>query len=132
MRVGNTSLYSSHGTGPAPMLKKKVYSGIATNVVVRSGSKDLCVTCKSLKKKKRRYSIAHTEIQSKNKLTVAVVYAARSSQMAAMASPTNSPPSCSPPEVTGVANAQKVLLTGFPGVAKAAVENAARQTAMPL
>ena len=47
MRVGNTSLYSSHGTGPAPMLKKKVYSGIATNVVVRSGSKDLCVTCKS-------------------------------------------------------------------------------------
>ena len=72
------------------------------------------------------------EIQSKNKLTVAVVYAARSSQMAAMASPTNSPPSCSPPEVTGVANAQKVLLTGFPGVAKAAVENAARQTAMPL
>jgi hypothetical protein len=25
-----------------------------------------------------------------------------------------------------------VLLTGFPGVAKAAVENAARQTAMPL
>ena len=51
--------------------------------------------------------------------------------MAAMASPTNSPPSCSPPEVTGVANAQKVLLTGFPGVAKAAVEKAARQTAMP-
>ena len=46
--------------------------------------------------------------------------------MAAMASPTNSPPSCSPPEVTGVANAQKVLLTGFPGVAKAAVEKAAR------
>jgi hypothetical protein len=35
------------------MLKKKVYSGIATNVVVRSGSKDLCVTCKSLKKKKK-------------------------------------------------------------------------------
>jgi hypothetical protein len=52
--------------------------------------------------------------------------------MAAMASPTNSPPSCSPPEVTGVANAQKVLLTGLPGVAKAAVEKAARQTAIPL
>jgi hypothetical protein len=63
MRVGNTSLYSSHGTGPAPMLKKKVYSGIATNVVVRSGSKDRCVTCKSFKKKNDVNKIAHTEIE---------------------------------------------------------------------
>jgi hypothetical protein len=45
------------------MLKKKVYSGIATNVVVRSGSKDLCVTCKSLKKKNDVNKIAHTEIE---------------------------------------------------------------------
>ena len=57
MRVGNTSLYSSHGTGPAPMLKKKVYSGIATNVVVRRGSKDLCVTCKSFKKKTTSFEL---------------------------------------------------------------------------
>ena len=73
---------------------------------MRRGSNDLCVT-------------------------VAVVNAARSSHIAAMASPTNSPPSCNPPDVTGVARAQKVLFTGLPGVANAAVEKAARHTAIP-
>ena len=40
--VGNTSLYSNQGTGPAPREEKSVYAGMVTSATVRSGSS--CLT----------------------------------------------------------------------------------------
>ena len=36
--VGNTSLYSNHGTGPAPREKRSVYAGMVMSATVRCGS----------------------------------------------------------------------------------------------